>query len=193
MSTAPPEQSTLGFDQDLFKRALDFAAWAHGDQKVPGSGFPYLVHVTKVAMEVIAATEGDPRPERNLAVACALLHDTVEDCRPEARSEVRSRLKAEFGVPVAAGVEALSKDYRLPKAAAMADSLARLKAQPPAVRLVKLADRITNLEQPPPEWTADKRRAYREEARLILRELTGSSPPLEHRLRQKIEAYSEHC
>jgi hypothetical protein len=40
-----------GWNQDEFKRALDFAARAHGEQKVPGSGFPYLVHLTKVATE----------------------------------------------------------------------------------------------------------------------------------------------
>jgi len=193
MTLDAPADLTLGFEQDLFKRALDFAAWAHGDQKVPGSGFPYVVHVTKVAMEVIAATEGAAPSERNLGIACALLHDTVEDCPAEARSNVRTRLKAEFGDAVAAGVEALTKDQGLPKVAAMADSLRRLQAQPPAVRLVKLADRITNLEPPPHDWTAEKRRAYREEARLILGGLAGSSPVLEARLRQKIEAYGRYC
>lgn len=183
----------MSFDQDLFKRALDFAAWAHGEQKVPGSGFPYVVHVTKVAMEVLAATEGTSASERNLGLACALLHDTVEDCSAGARAEVRRRLRSEFGPEVANGVEALTKDPGLPKPAAMADSLQRLKAQPVGVRLVKLADRITNLEPPPADWPAAKRRAYRDEAALILRELSGSSPALEQRLREKMEAYTAFC
>src|SRR4051794_8206536 len=51
--------SPVTFDRDLFARALDFAARVHGGQKVPGSKFPYVVHVAKVAMEVLAATEGE--------------------------------------------------------------------------------------------------------------------------------------
>jgi hypothetical protein len=58
---------------------------------------------------------------------------------------------------------------------------------------VKLADRITNLEPPPPDWTLAKRQAYREEARQILEALRGCSPALEERLRAKIEAYQRHC
>jgi len=182
----------MGFDQELFKRALDFAASVHGDQRVPGSGFPYVVHVTKVAMEVLASTEGAPAADRDLAVACALLHDTVEDCQPDVRADVRRRLLVEFGRAVAEGVEALTKDPRLPKAEAMADSLRRLLAQPATVRLVKLADRITNLEPPPADWSAEKRRSYRDEANVILTELAGCSPALEERLRLKIEAYARY-
>ena len=73
-------------DPQVYKRAIDFAAKAHGDQKVPGNGFPYVVHVAKVAMEVISATERDLEADRDLAVACALLHDT--DRRASCRERV---------------------------------------------------------------------------------------------------------
>ncbi len=79
-------------DHEVYKRAGDFAARAHGDQKVPGSGFPYVVHASKVAMEVLAATEDEPELDRDFAVACALLHDTVEDSEPENRRDVVARL-----------------------------------------------------------------------------------------------------
>jgi (p)ppGpp synthase/HD superfamily hydrolase len=148
------------FDPDLYKRALDFAACVHGDQKVPGSGLPYIVHIAKVAMEVIAATEDDESAVRNLALACALLHDTVEDSEPSERPSVRERILAEFGPEVGGGVDALTKDDRLPKSERMSDSLRRIRQHPPAVWLVKLADRITNLEPPPPSWSAEKRIAY---------------------------------
>ena len=48
----------MSFDQDRYKKALDFAARVHRDQFVPGSGAPYVVHLVKVAMEVMVATEG---------------------------------------------------------------------------------------------------------------------------------------
>lgn len=176
------------WDQDLFKRALDFAARAHGAQQVPGSGFPYVVHVVKVATEVLAAGVHEPDGDDDLALACALLHDVQEDA-----GVTHDALRAEFGAAVADGVRALTKDDALPKSARMADSLARIRAQPRAVWRVKLADRITNLEPPPPAWSADKRRAYLAEARVILDALRGASAQLEARLARKIAEYEAHC
>ena len=65
--------------QEAYKAAIDFAARAHGDQRVPGSGAPYVVHLAKVAMEVSAACAEDPSLDADLAISCALLHDTIED------------------------------------------------------------------------------------------------------------------
>ena len=67
----------MRWNQDLFKRALDFAAQAHGDQRVPGSGHPYVVHVAKVATEVLHAIGDDAPYDVDLAMACALVHETV--------------------------------------------------------------------------------------------------------------------
>ncbi|MDP2345843.1 MAG: HD domain-containing protein [Deltaproteobacteria bacterium] len=176
------------WSQDAYKRALDFAASAHGDQRVPGSGAPYVVHLTKVAMETMAAVVDDVSLDADLGIACALLHDSVEDA-----GVTPAQLEAEFGAAVAAGVVGLTKNDALPKEQRMADSLARLRLLPREVQLVKLADRITNLEPPPPKWSVEKRRGYREEARAILAALTGSSPLLEQRIAAKIEAYVAYC
>jgi len=46
--------SVMPFSQDLYLNALTFAARAHGEQKTP-FGLPYMVHVSSVAMEVMAA------------------------------------------------------------------------------------------------------------------------------------------
>jgi hypothetical protein len=177
------------FDQDLFKRALDFAARVHGDQKVPGSGLPYVVHVAKVAMEVLAATDEDESAVRNIALACALLHDTVEDSGPAEQASVRQRIRAEFGPEVADDVDALTKDHRLPKSERMADSLRRIRRHSRAVWLVKLADRITNLEPPPPSWSTEKCIAYAAEARTILATLGEASDRLRRRFEQKLTEY----
>lgn len=175
------------WDQDTYKRALDFAAKVHGAQQVPGSGFPYVVHLSKVASEVMRAC-AEERVDASLAVTCALLHDTIEDA-----GVTRAQVEETFGPKVAAGVDALTKRDALPKEARMQDSLDRIKAQPREVAMVKLADRITNLEPPPPHWTLEKRRAYLEEAKAILAALTGSSAWLERRLAAKIAEYFAHC
>ncbi len=165
----------------------------HGDQKVPGSGLPYVVHVVKVAMEVLAATEGEESAVRNLSLACALLHDTVEDSAPEEQASVRARILAEFGAEVANGVDALTKDHRLPKSERMVDSLRRVRQQPRAVWLVKLADRITNLEPPPPSWSIQKCVVYAVEGRAILEALGEASDRVRRRFDQKLGEYEAHC
>lgn len=170
---------------DLYAEALRFAAERHEGQRVPGSGLPYVTHVASVAAEVMAALARDPAAAPDLAVACALLHDTVEDT-----ATTVAEVEARFGAATAEGVRALSKDPALPKEARMADSLARIRAQPREVWMVKLADRITNLAPPPPAWTAEKRRAYRAEAAEILAALGEASPYLAGRLAARIDAYA---
>jgi (p)ppGpp synthase/HD superfamily hydrolase len=173
---------------DLFARALSFAARAHGEQKEPGNQFPYVVHVTKVAAEVLRGCVDDAAANADLALACALLHDTLEDA-----GVTRDQVVAEFGEAVAAGVVALTKDETLPKEQRMADSLARIRQQPREVWMVKLADRITNLEEPPGYWSREKRVAYREEARVIHRALGEAHAGLAARLQRRIEEYGRFC
>ena len=174
---------------DLFTSAWKFAAQAHGAQKVPGSELPYIAHVGNVAMEVMTAIarRGDvKRPD--LAVQCALLHDVVEDT-PVTCDE----LEARFGTAIAAGVAALTKSPGAgTKAEKMADSLTRIQAQPPEVWMVKLGDRITNLQPPPAPWTRDKIAAYQQEARAIHAALASACPVLGPRLWAKIETYAVH-
>jgi (p)ppGpp synthase/HD superfamily hydrolase len=169
---------------DLYARAARFAAAAHLGQKYPGGELPYFLHVGIVAAEVTAALAIEAVERPDLAVACALLHDVVEDT---AVSE--ADIAAAFGREVAAGVRALSKDPVLPKAAAMADSLRRIREQPREVWMVKLADRIANLEQPPHYWKPAKIAAYRDEAATIADALGAASEYLHGRLRAKIEDY----
>jgi (p)ppGpp synthase/HD superfamily hydrolase len=177
----------MSYDPDRYVAALRFAADRHHGQRVPGSGHPYVVHVVTVAAELIAALPvaavGDP----DLAVTCALLHDTIEDAGTR-----HDELVASFGRAVADGVAALSKDPTLPKEARMADSLRRIQAQPAEVWMVKLADRIANLAPPPADWPSAKRRAYRDEAIVIADALGAASAALAARLRAKIAAYGAY-
>jgi (p)ppGpp synthase/HD superfamily hydrolase len=169
---------------DLLTRAYWFAANAHQGGKIKGTALPYIVHPSLVALEVMAALRAEPGYDEELAVQCAILHDVIEDT-PVTLEELR----ANFGDGVAEGVQALSKDERLPEDDQLADSLRRIQQQPPEIWMVKLADRIANLRPPPADWTAEKIRRYWEDAKGIYALLHSASPQLAQRLAEKIEAY----
>jgi len=176
------------FDLDRYHAAWRFAADAHRGQEYPGApGIPYILHLSSVAAEVIASVAVEPTDRADLAVTCALLHDSVEDT-----DVTPAQVAARFGEDVAAGVSALSKSPGLPKAEAMADSLARIRACPGAVWRVKLADRICNLQAPPHYWSQEKCRRYRAEAGTILAALGEASPYLAARLAGKIRDYARY-
>ena len=173
----------MGFSPEVYLQALNFAARAHGDQKTP-IGLPYVVHLSTVCMELLRALQAEPRREGDFAVSCALLHDVLEDTQTP-----HAAVEKEFGARIAAGVAALSKNEALAKSERMADSLRRIRQQPPEVAMVKLADRITNLAPPPPHWTPEKIAAYRAEAEQILDALGEASPFLAARFRERLDRY----
>jgi len=174
------------WNQDAYLSALRFAAEAHRGQTVPGTdGLPYLMHLTSVAMEVMGALQHETVSAPTLAVVCALLHDCIEDTDTTYDQVVEA-----FEKPVADGVLALSKDDALPKIERMTDSLQRIRAQPHEVWMVKLADRITNLQAPPAHWSMEKRRRYWREAGQIRDALGASSAYLRGRLEAKMTKYT---
>ncbi|NEQ51248.1 MAG: bifunctional (p)ppGpp synthetase/guanosine-3',5'-bis(diphosphate) 3'-pyrophosphohydrolase [Leptolyngbya sp. SIO3F4] len=170
---------------DAYTKAWNFAADAHRGQLVAGTQRPYINHLGNVAMEVMRAIAATPTVEKpDLAVQCALLHDTIEDT-----AVTYELAEKTFGAEVAAGVLALSKNPGLPKAEQMADSLARIRLQPGEVWMVKLADRISNLQEPPKHWGQEKILRYEAEARMILEALGEANGWLAQRLEEKIVAY----
>jgi (p)ppGpp synthase/HD superfamily hydrolase len=175
------------WSQDDYTRAYRFAADAHNGQMVPGTSIPYIMHVSVVCMEVIAALRSEPDHDQNLAVQCSLLHDVIED------TQVRhERLTEVFGSAVAAGVLALTKNKKLDNSEQMADSLQRIRQQPRTIWMVKLADRISNLQAPPFYWPRQKIADYRAEAVQIRDALGKASVALSVRLAGKIEAYARY-
>ena len=170
--------------QDAWLSAWNFAAIAHRGQSVPGQDLPYLVHLGAVSMEILVAHQQLAFAKPRLAVQCALLHDTLEDTDAQEAAIVST-----FGVEVAAGVRALTKDASLPKHEAMTDSLRRIREQPSEIWAVKLADRITNLAPPPAKWSSEKIATYREEAEVILVALREAHAPLAARLARRISEY----
>lgn len=170
--------------QDAWLAAWEFAAHAHRKQQVPGRDLPYIVHLGAVSMEILVAHQTRPFARPVLAVQCALLHDALEDTDVD-----ESDLVAAFGLDVAAGVRALTKEPASRVPDAMADSLRRIREQPVEVWAVKLADRISNLGTPPPHWTGAKVANYRAEATLILQALGEANEFLAERLARRIAGY----
>ncbi len=171
------------YNQENLNKAWFFASQAHKDQKYPGEKLPYLTHVGQVMMEVMRVASELENPE--LALLCAILHDTIEDTTVSHEDLVKL-----FSTEVANGVQALTKESRLvTKRERMIDSLERIKTQAPEIWVVKLADRIANLGKPPKHWSKEKRQAYQEEGQLILDYLGEANPNMAQRLAEKIEAY----
>jgi (p)ppGpp synthase/HD superfamily hydrolase len=68
----------VNWSQEVYTSAYRFAAEAHHGQLFPGTKLPYIMHVSFVSMEVLAALAQEPTRDGNLAVQCALLHDVIE-------------------------------------------------------------------------------------------------------------------
>jgi len=171
--------------QEKYIRAYLFAAKAHRGQLYPGTGLPYLIHLSFVSMEIIAALAVEEAAHPDLAVQCALLHDVIEDTEVS-----KQKLEEEFGKEVADGVDALSKRKEFEESQRLLESLNRIQLQPHEVWMVKLADRICNLQPPPFNWTQSKIKTYWESSKEIYATLKDSSPYLGERLFKKIENYS---
>ena len=69
------------------------------------------------------------------------------------------------------------------------DYIRGIKQQPREIWMVKIADRITNLQPPPDHWDGRMIERYREGAELIYKELGVVSMFLGERLRGKIDQY----
>ena len=176
------------WDQDKYLVAWNFASTVHNGQTLPASDIPYINHLGLVAMEAMAVITNSTVDNPDLLVLCALLHDSIEDT-----SSTYDDIKNSFGIDVAEGVLALTKDEQLPsKHEQMLDSISRIKDQPIEVWMVKLCDRITNLQAPPKHWNKEKIAQYQSEARLILGQLGGASQFLAERLSNKITAYEQY-
>ena len=175
--------------QSIYQRTIKFAASKHleKNQTIPGTNLPYVVHLSNVTMEIFVAAQNSSDFDLGFAVQVALLHDILEDT-----STTFEEISKHFGFDIAQGVLALTKDETLPKAERMLNSLKRIKELRTEVWAVKLADRITNLQEPPNHWDNSKKVEYKQEAINILEGLKGGNLYLEKRLGDKINEYEKY-
>jgi (p)ppGpp synthase/HD superfamily hydrolase len=176
---------------DALQDIWHFATRKHDGQKYGGAEqgeqIEYLNHIAGVTFEIINASIAGNGMDIDLALKCAVLHDTIEDT-----DTTYDEIARTFGTNVADGVLALTKDSLIEgKREKMLDSLRRIKAQPTEVWAVKMADRIVNLYLPPYYWSTEKKQAYVDEARLIYEHLHEGNQYLAGRLAMKIAAYNK--
>jgi len=176
----------INWSQESYLKAYRFAAEAHRNQNYPGTDLPYLLHISFVSMEIIASLNYGTNLDGDFAVQCALLHDVIEDTHI-----TYDDVENSFGIKMADGVLALTKDFSLAEKERIPDSLVRIKEQPYEVWMVKLADRISNLAIPPDNWDQEKTKQYWLESRKILNALIQSSDYLSQRLQMKIDNYQK--
>lgn len=171
---------TDGRDLIAVLRAADTAARWHAAQRRKGEAAePYVNHLLEVAALVAEATAGgDPA-----LVIAALLHDAVEDC-----AIPLTEIEARFGADVAALVGAVSDDKTLPKGERKRLQIVHAAAASPRARLIKLADKTSNLRalaaSPPAGWPLARKEEYLAWARAVAEGLRGLNPALEARFDQ---------
>lgn len=156
-------------------RAAGFAAQRHRNQRRKDvDASPYINHPLEVAnILAVEARITDP------AVLCAaLLHDTLEDTETLAED-----LVAAFGAQVAALVQEVSDDKRLPVGERKRLQIEHAAHLSPGAALVKLADKIANLRDvahaPPANWSAQRRREYFEWAHAVVTRIPPTGTRLE--------------
>ncbi|HEX9033466.1 MAG TPA: HD domain-containing protein [Streptosporangiaceae bacterium] len=154
-----PAQAESGLREHLPEATVDrvmdavgFARAWHGAQVRP-TGAPYLEHLLE-ALEVLVAGAGVTDPD---VLTAAVLHDVVEDT-----DCTTAQVAERFGVRVAGLVGWVTIPPAGPgedKLAVKQASLRRLASAPHDAVLVKLADRVSNV-QTLRKLTPDKQRSY---------------------------------
>lgn len=156
-------------------KAASFAADKHRMQRrKDADASPYINH--PLALAHILCSEGQVTDVTVLAAA--LLHDTVEDTATSI-----DELEREFGPDIAAVVAEVTDDKSLPKEERKRLQVAKASTKSEAAKLVKLADKISNLRDiasaPPADWSSERRQTYFNWAKEVVEGLRGSSPLLE--------------
>jgi guanosine-3',5'-bis(diphosphate) 3'-pyrophosphohydrolase len=137
-------------------KAIAFAGRCHGSQTRP-AGEPYLEHLLEAAsvlVEAIEVTDAD-------ILQAAVLHDVAEDT-----SCTLDQVREVFGDRVATLVDWVTKPARSEghsREEARAGYLERLRGAPDDAILVKLADRLSNVQRLDTHPRPDRRRAYYDE------------------------------
>jgi len=159
----------------LFIDALAFAAHKHREQRRKNvAASPYINH--PIALAHVLVREGGVN---DTSVLCAaILHDTVEDTQT-----TFVELELRFGAEIAGIVKEVTDDTTLPKSRRKQMQVDHAPHLSHGAKLVKLADKISNLrdmaDDPPANWPRERRIEYFEWAKRVIDGLRGTNPELE--------------
>ncbi|MBL0212752.1 MAG: bifunctional (p)ppGpp synthetase/guanosine-3',5'-bis(diphosphate) 3'-pyrophosphohydrolase [Myxococcales bacterium] len=154
--------------------ALDLAATKHRDQRRKDAAkSPYINHPLAVVTLL-----WDHGVRDRIPLLAAVLHDTIEDT-----GTTREELVAAFGEEVAAVVCEVTDDKSLAKDRRKELQIEHAPHLSAHAKLVKLADKISNLrdliDSPPHDWAVERKEAYFVWAGRVVAGLRGVHEPLE--------------
>lgn len=170
------------FNLDKIYKALFFAVKAHEGQKMKQpSNVDYTAHIFGVALTALNYIEKE-NVDKSLVVIVALLHDVLEDT-----SVSYDEIKNVFGIDVANGVIALTKNENLPYEDQMEDSLNRIiNLNKKEIAIVKLADRCFNTRCKVENWSTERQIEYYIEAKKICDKIGFYCAPLQNKILENI-------
>lgn len=155
--------------------ATAYASLMHSKQRrLDADSSPYINHPLAVA--AVLAVEGGI--DDLVTLQAAILHDTIEDT-----DALFEDLAERFGTETASVVAEVSDDKSLPKARRKELQVEHAPHISYKAKLVKLADKITNLRDvvysPPLSWSLTRRQAYFDWAKRVVDGVRGVHPVLE--------------
>ncbi|OAO00109.1 phosphohydrolase [Sphingomonadales bacterium EhC05] len=159
----------------LVVQAALFAAERHRDQRRKNvDATPYINHPLALASVLsIEAQIDDPA-----LIAAALLHDTVEDTQTTI-----DEIEDHFGSKIAGIVAEVTDDKSLEKEERKRKQVETVSKKSTAAKLIKLADKTSNLRDiassPPADWPLERRQAYFDWAVEVIDGCRGTHPMLE--------------
>jgi guanosine-3',5'-bis(diphosphate) 3'-pyrophosphohydrolase len=159
----------------LVLKATRFAAHKHRDQRrKDAKATPYINH--PITLAAILHDDGGVRDP--VVLAAALLHDTIEDTQTS-----YEELRGAFGAEVADVVVELTDDKALPKEERKRLQVAHAPHKSDGAKLVKLADKISNLRdilgKPPAGWSTGRKQEYFDWAKDVVDQVRPANSKLE--------------
>lgn len=159
----------------LILKALDFAASKHRNQRRKDrEASPYINHPIAVAnllWNVAGVTD-------TIVIVGAILHDTVEDTQTSFQE-----LEQEFGQEVQYLVREVTDDKSLPQHKRKQLQIEHAAFLSERAKLVKLADKISNLRDmigsPPHDWSTERKQEYFEWGKNVVDQIRGIHAGLE--------------
>jgi (p)ppGpp synthase/HD superfamily hydrolase len=168
----------------IMKAVRTASVW-HVEQRRKGAARePYVNHLIEVA-DLVAAAGADED-----VVCAALLHDAIED-----QGITAAQIADLFGQDVASMVCEVSDDKSLPKSERKALQIVHAPTLSPGAKLIKLADKISNVRSvgssPPADWPLQRRIEYIEWCCKVVAGLRGINAALEKTFDGEVQAARE--
>ncbi len=164
-------------------RAAAFAADKHREQKRKGKmERPYVGHCIEVARIIAEIGKVDDVD----ILAAALLHDTIEDqeIKPE-------EIRKEFGSATEGMVVEVTDDKSLDRQERRRLQVVNAPHKSPGAKLIKLADKISNVRElgvdPPTDWGRERRLEYYAWGTEVVNALGAVNPQMEELFRTTVE------